>query len=198
MKVSAIVLAAGLSRRMTAPGHPGRNKLLLPYNGRPLLERVLKLAASFDFFQHILVTTPEIAAKVDLPTAFQVVCNPTPQKGQSASLRLGTQAASGEGYLFFVGDQPLLDRQTVENVLAAAGPENIVYPVCDGRPGNPVFFGSAYREELLAVQGDAGGRALREKYPQCCVPVQASSALALLDIDTYEDYLRLDKDKPPA
>ena len=56
--IAAVVLAAGLSRRM------GQDKLRLPLGGRPLFAYSIDLAASLPFVdERVLVTnTPQIAS----------------------------------------------------------------------------------------------------------------------------------------
>ncbi len=189
MNIAAVILAAGLSRRM------GQNKLLLPFRGGSLLGRTLRLTAALPFSQRILVTSEQVQRALlqggELPPDFQVVLNHAAEQGQSVSLRLGTAAASGDGYLFFTGDQPLLDKTVVLSVLECAAPDRIVVPRALGRPGNPVFFGARFREALLDCRGDRGGRGVRDAYPQCCIYLDVPDARCLADIDTPEQYAAL-------
>ena len=183
--VTAIVLAAGLSSRM------GVQKLLLPIDNKPMLQHTLDLVARLPFAHCVLVTTPEVAAQVE--TTAQIIINPTPELGQSGSVRLGVLASEpGDSLLFLTGDQPLLDEATLAAILAADDGGRIIYPTgADGVPKSPVLFAARFREELLALEGDEGGRQVRRRYPAACYAVQAANEAALQDVDTPEAYARI-------
>jgi len=182
MNVTAIVLAAGQSRRM------GAEKLLLPVEGVPMVQRTLDLIEELPFAKRILVTVPSIAEVVR--TDSEIVYNPTPELGQSLSVRLGILAAEAfSSLLFFTGDQPFLDAATVRAILAAYDGENIVYPIdSDGQPKSPTLFAPRFREDLLALEGDEGGRQVRRRYPEVCCEVRIGDPRVLFDVDTPMDY----------
>ncbi len=182
MRIDGIILAAGLSARM------GENKLLLSCMGRPLLLRALDVALGLALSSVILVTRQETAAGLGIPPKVRLVYNPAPERGLSSSIRLGLGQARGEGYLFFMADQPLLDRATAAAVLALADAASIVVPRHAGTPGNPVFFPAAFRGELMSLQGDLGGRQVRDRHPEACRYVDLADPAPLLDVDTREQY----------
>lgn len=183
--VSAIILAAGESKRM------GRNKLSLPYKGKPLIEHTFQLVDQINFLECIVVISPtnvEDLIGVSFPKEANIVYNFQPELGQSHSVILGVKEAKGEGYLFFTGDQPLLTVEIIEEMLGNATADRIVYPVKEeGVPSNPTFFGRGFREELLGIQGDEGGRQIREKVPQACFSFTPQDVKQLKDIDTVMD-----------
>ena len=43
---------------------------------------------------------------------------------------------------------------------AAASPQQIIQPRCQGRTGHPVVFGRQFYADLMALQGDVGARAV--------------------------------------
>lgn len=186
-KVSAVLLAAGLSRRM------GGDKLLLPYMGKPLLARAVELMGALPFHEKILVTTPARLDKIHLPAGVTPVLNLRPELGQGESLRLGTGAATGEHYLFLAADQPLLDAAVLRWLLSHAkkNADKIVYPVVEGKPCNPAIFPALFRAELLSLSGDTGGRAVRLAHPESCLALEAREPAVFLDIDCREDYWNL-------
>lgn len=185
MRIDGIILAAGLSTRM------GENKLRLPFRGKPLLQHTIDLVAGLALSSVILVSREPTIAGMRIPDSFHVVFNFDPSGGQSASMRLGLVSACGEGFLFFQGDQPLLDRPTVDSILGQADHESIVVPMHDGIPGNPVFFPACYKDELMAVEGDRGGRSVRDRHPEACRHVNVARPEPLWDVDTPDQYAML-------
>ena len=182
-KVSAILLAAGLSTRM------GLDKLLLPFQGLTLLEHTIGVISAFPFYQRILVTTQARLSVINLDKKIKAIVNSNPELGQSGSIRLGVMNATGDAYMFFMADQPLLDHAAIEALLRYADGEHIVYPIFNEVPCTPAIFPAKFREELLSVQGDQGGRQIRQSHPDACLPIELrSGAPLLLDVDTWEDY----------
>ncbi|MBP2097942.1 NTP transferase domain-containing protein [Enterococcus rivorum] len=181
--VSVIIMASGYSKRM------GENKLFLKYKNKTFLEHTLTLVNKVDFFERILVISPENVKDIVLPENITVVLNSEPELGQSASVRLGTKVASGQGYLYLPIDQPLLNKEIIEQLLKVSTNENIVFPVHEnGHPSSPVFFGKDFRSELLAVSGASGGREVRKNHPEVWKKVKIDEPERLLDIDTQEDF----------
>ena len=81
-KVSAIVLAAGLSRRMGA-----QNKLLMQINGRPMIEQVLEHVAESRCEEMVVVTSEDTVAH--LPKAYRIIINDQPDSGMTSSIQTG-------------------------------------------------------------------------------------------------------------
>ena len=186
-KVSAILLAAGLSLRM------GEDKLLLQYRGKTLLQRAVDLLSCLPVYEKILVTTKARLREISLPQGVHTVINPKPEDGQSGSLRLGVSAATGNQYLFLTADQPLLTAEDLQPLLKGAysNEDSIIFPVISGKPCTPILFPSCYREELLALSGDIGGRTVRDRHPQACFAAEPEHPENFTDIDSPEDYLNL-------
>jgi len=185
VNVTAIVLAAGQSRRM------GEQKLLLPIDEVPMVQHILDLIGSLPFSKRILVTVPEIAGVIR--TSAEILLNPTPELGQSLSVHLGVLAApESESLLFFTGDQPFLEASIIHKILEADDGWSIVYPMdMNGQPKSPTLFAPRFRETLLALQGDAGGRQIRQQFPEVCREVRIENPWALLDVDTPAEYERI-------
>ena len=53
-----------------------------------------------------------------------------------------------------------------------------------GKRGNPVIFAQKYVPELLAIQGDKGGRVVIQKHLDELTLVEVNSAKELVDVDT--------------
>ncbi|MHC5229243.1 NTP transferase domain-containing protein [Enterococcus sp. LJL99] len=186
VNVSAIIMASGTSKRM------GTNKLLLDYQGKNFLDHILDLTKELAFFERILVISPENVETVSLPKGVKLVLNHEAHLGQSASVRLGTQVASGDGYLYLTVDQPRLNAPLFSPLVTTYTSDNIVFPVTsDGKPSSPIYFGKRFRNELLQVTGAAGGREVRNRHPETWRQIKIKEPERLVDIDTPIAYQEL-------
>ncbi len=68
--------------------------------------------------------------------------------------------------MFLVGDQPFINAATINLLIAAfkQAPHDIIIPVYNGRRGARQFSQQHLKDDLLALEGDRGGRMLIEKY----------------------------------
>lgn len=189
MGISAIILAAGLGRRMKG------DKLHLELDGISLIDRVLRTVSSIERLEKIVVTNDgRIAAKA-VSLGIIPVENPDAPLGQSTSIRRGILAARDdtEGYLFVMGDQPFLSIGTLGRILDAfkGSPTSIIVPVYGHETGSPVLFPASLKDELLALEGDTGGRQVLKAHADLIRKVSIPSSEELMDVDTAEDYSRL-------
>jgi molybdenum cofactor cytidylyltransferase len=187
--IAAVVLAAGLARRM------GRQKLLLEVQGSPIVRRAVEgVLPHVD--DVVVVTGPADAAMPGALAGLRVrfAVNPHPEHGQGTSIAIGVAALGIEttAALVVLGDQPALPSSVVPSLIEAfRGTGNdIVAPIYRGLQGTPVLFGRAVFPELIALSGDAGARSVVEREARRVERVAFDFAMPL-DIDTPEDYARL-------
>ena len=187
MKISAILLAAGLSRRM------GCDKLLLEYRGKTLLQRSVELLSSLPVFERIIVISDTRNETITLPSGIHSLINQIPENGISGSIRTGVEAATGTHYFFLTADQPLLTVADLIPLLEAsdANPDMIVFPVIKSKPCSPTIFPGRFRTELLGLSGDTGGRAIRDANTDVWHTVEPERPENFIDIDSAEDYQAL-------
>jgi molybdenum cofactor cytidylyltransferase len=104
--IAAVVLAAGLSRRM------GQAKLLMPAGGRAIVRYVVEsvLAGGVDSVWVVTGPNAEPIAAALAGLEVQIAVNPAPEAGQAGSVRAGIAALppSVDAALIALGDQPLL------------------------------------------------------------------------------------------
>ena len=182
--ITAIVMASGFSKRM------GLNKLLMKYNDKFLIEHTLEKISQCDFAEKIIVTQYEEIEK--LTDNFKVVINENAHKGQSESIKLGVKSSEKcDGYMFFVADQPLINQKDIEKLIRVfrENKDFIVIPKYKEKHGNPVIYPSLYKEEILRLEGDKGGKSIikssnKIKY----VEVEEDT---LFDIDNKDDFNKL-------
>lgn len=191
MNVTAIILAAGLGRRMNG------DKLHLKLNGNEIIDTVLSTVASLDFKKAIVVSNDSVIASRAMLLNLTPVANLEAPVGQSTSIIKGILASGNDtsGYLFIMGDQPLLSKDTIEVILKAFedSPTSIILPIYGDKPGSPVLFPSMLKNELLSLEGDFGGKVVMKNHPELIIKVPISSHQELFDIDTKEDYEAIKK-----
>lgn len=188
--INAIIMASGYGKRM------GINKLLLKYKQKALIEYVIENVISCNFYNTILVSQYEEVLWLGEEKNMEVVHNYNSHKGQSESIKLGIiNSPKADGYMFFTGDQPLMDVETI-NILMDSFNENcnlIIVPMYNKKRGNPVIFPRKYRDELLELKGDNGGRIVINNHLEDVKFLEVKNSWLLSDIDTEEDYERLIK-----
>lgn len=181
MKISAIIMASGLSERM------GTNKLLLELKGKKLFEYVFDLMGVSEIDEVIVVSSyAEILDEAD-KRGFVSIYNDNNKVGKSSSIKLGIENTDlDSAMMFFVADQPLLSPETVQKLIDAYKEnEYITYPRTEKRRGAPVIFSNKYRDALLNLEYDEGGMILVEGENKNEVLIDDISEL--WDIDTYNN-----------
>lgn len=182
-----VVLAAGAGTRF------GGNKLNAPVRNKPLYEHTLDRVQAFGAFPAFIVTGSEEIAGEAQKRGITPVWNRKPELGIARSLKLGLEetvkSRSGlKGILFSVCDQPGLDPATMQQIFRVSSlhPGSIVCAGSGGKTGNPVCWDASFFPELLALEGDEGGRQIMKKYRDKVRIVQADPE-ELKDIDRKED-----------
>lgn len=187
-QVAAIVLAAGGSSRM------GQPKQLLRVGGQPMVRRVTTAMCETGLAQVVVVVGAQAeavtAALAGLPV--DIVVNADWAEGMSSSVRTGLLALQREiqAALLVLADQPALTPDLVRTLVARyqASGALITAPFYQGQRGNPVLFDQKLFPELLAVEGDRGGRALFTRYQGQIEYVEVDDPAVTLDVDTWQDY----------
>ncbi len=185
--ISAILMASGFSKRM------GENKLLMRFKEKTILEAILSVIKNYKFKEKILVYREKEVFTLGKKYNFKCVENKTAHKGQSESIRLGLENARDcLGYMFFTGDQPFIDKYNLDK-LVKEFQENksfIIVPINNEKKGSPVIFPKNFKEELMNIKGDTGGREIIKEYPDKIKYVKVTKKF-LLDIDNKEEYKSL-------
>lgn len=185
--ISAIILAAGKSERMGTP------KALLPIHGRTFLENILNSISQTsieDVFVVVGHHRKEIEERVKLSS---VVFNPDYEQGMTTSFQTGIRALSWEasGAFLFLVDHPLVEPKTLESMIERLAPNRIVIPTFQGRRGHPVLFATEILEEILALPSSEGANSVVRRNPARVVEVPVNEPGILVDIDTPEDFEKM-------
>ena len=195
-RLTAVVLAAGAGVRM------GRQKLLLPFRGKPLLAWTLDLVEGLPAERRLIIlgshadtilkeifwlpspvsVTHHASPVTRHGTPWEVLVNEGWEEGMGSSLRLAAQHVEG-GMLVFLGDMPLVPREAALAVLSRAG-DRPVAPSYRGRRGFPIYLPPGLRPQLLELRGDIGARDLLK---EDCDLIPIDDHGVILDIDTHHD-----------
>lgn len=207
-KITAVVLAAGLSRRM------GQPKMLLPWGETTVLGQVVstlceavtdgpadfeakKRMAKADF--EVIVVTGGVKELVEAEVArldtdglpVRAVFNPQHEPGEMmSSIRVGLAAISlqTEYALIALGDQPQLSAESARRVVAAAQQPGarLILPSFEMRRGHPWLVHRDLWPDLATAET---GRAFLRAHENEIQYVETDETV-MKDLDTPEDYQR--------
>ena len=190
--IYGIILAAGEGKRM------GKVKLTLPLGNKKLIEWVLRAVKLTPLDKYFLVVRPEDKEIIRTGEKWgaEIVFNPECKSGMSSSIQkaLSLIPSEGvEGFFLILGDQPLITSRIINKLIKSFSPDKgeIVVPYFKNKRGNPVLFDICWKDELMAVTGDVGGRVLIKVHPEKVKRVNISDETILLDIDREEDYEKM-------
>lgn len=188
-KIAAVILASGRGSRM------GKNKLLIDINGKPMIEYILNNVRRNSFCEyHVVSVYEDILDMAGHKFGMQCIFNEHPEYGQSQSIVLGTKKCSDicDGFMYFTGDMPALQKDTIGKLLKAFDKYNkIIVPVYDGHRGSPVIFPKKFKKQLETLTGDTGGRQIMEDNKDQIYFVEIEDAWQGMDVDTEEDLVKV-------
>jgi molybdenum cofactor cytidylyltransferase len=184
----AIILAAGESSRM------GTNKLLLPFNGSPIIGIVIDniIQSGVD---HILVVLGAfrdemIAVIGKLPVAY--CYNPRYKQGMLTSVQCGfnNMPETTDAAVIFLGDQPMIPGHVTRLIIRSYTKtgKGILVPVYKGKRGHPVMIDRKYADAIEKLDPAEGLRTLLMQFREDVQEVNVEMPGILRDIDTVEDY----------
>jgi molybdenum cofactor cytidylyltransferase len=184
--IAGILLAAGQSTRF------GRQKLLEPWHGEPLVRKTARCFLDADLRPVVAVVSHDhrlVDALAGLPLT--TVENAHPENGISGSIAIGLGALpeTTNAALIGVGDQPYLTAEAIGELLQAFKPGRIIVPRFGDHRGNPPVFDRRFFPDLLALAGDEGGQRVITAYPDFVTEVRLSAQLGD-DIDRPEEWPR--------
>lgn len=187
-EINAIILAAGGSVRM------GTGKMLLPYRGMTIIEKVIEnvLKAGIDRIIVVTGSGKEEITKVIRRLPVEQIYNDNWKTGMLSSVKCGFRSLpeTCRAAIIFLGDQPMIDSKTIEEVTYAYRKtgKGIIMPVYNKKRGHPLLIDKKYSVELDKLNPDEGLRMLAHKFPVDVLEVETDDPAILKDIDTPEDY----------
>ncbi len=197
-RVAAIVPAAGESRRM------GQPKLLLEFEGRPLIARVVASLIEGGA-RPVIVVSPPVDSQ-EGPAVIQAASSAgavvvTPET-RPAEMRDSVEAAVAElkrvgepphAILLVPADSPRLESLLVARILEAwrKTTDRIVIPTADGRRGHPIVIPWHLVEAIQDLPADVGINALIADHADEVLEIEVATDAVVTDLDTPEDLQRL-------
>jgi molybdenum cofactor cytidylyltransferase len=186
VRMAAVVLAAGRASRM------GSNKLLAVLDGKPLVRHAVEAALGSRAEPVVVVTGNQAdevrAALAGLDVVF--VHNPDYAAGMSTSLRAGVAAVAVDpaigGALVCLGDMPRVRAAHLDAIIDGVRDDHVlvVVPTFERKRGNPVLLTRALFDEVAALEGDVGARALIERHTASVRWLALEEPGILVDVDT--------------
>lgn len=202
-RLSAIILAAGQSKRM------GASKPLLPFGSKTVIESCIESFVKAGVETIIVVIGPNgqtIKQKFEeseragppLHHPIRFALNPDPESEMSDSIRHGVHELDTDAQATFItpADHPAVTAVVVAKLAdewrrSEKISGKILVPEYQGRGGHPVLIDLSLRAELLNLDPSRGLRALFEAHRDQVSRVLVDCPFVARDMDTWDDYRSL-------
>ena len=195
LSLGVVILGAGGSVRMGEP------KLLLPWRETTVIGRILSQWRELDAEQIGIVLRPSDAAleaeldRLHFPKQGRIE-NPQPERGMFSSIICAANWCGWRkeiaSWAIVLGDQPHLRTETLRTLLGthAQKVDGICRPMSGGRLAHPVIL----PRSVFAGLKSSAAATLKDFLKLAAAPrvqIEVDDAGLLLDMDTPEDYKRL-------
>lgn len=193
---ACVILAAGIGRRFGGP-----KMLHLMPSGQTMIEQTIEQYQTAFSRIHIVVTDQDqdikqcindYAQKVEKLESenqkyFRIVECADSNQGMSRSLIAGVTATiDADGWMIGLGDMPYVASDTIVKLRDNLRQSNIVMPRYRQQLGNPVGFGRLFKDELLALQGDKGGKSMIQQHSKRLTILDTQDQGVVFDLDTVD------------
>jgi len=189
--ISAVLLAAGRSRRMNA------FKPLLPFGERSVVEVCIDNLLKGGVEETVVVVGHRADEMRDRLAHLQVrfAVNTDAESEMGVSIARGVEQVShyAEAVLLALVDQPAVPPEVIKFLIEERGRTGarLVLPEYEGRGGHPVLIDLSLREELLNLDQERGLRGLFAAHRNEVLRVPVSTPYVARDMDTWDDYRAL-------
>lgn len=187
--ISAIILAAGESKRM------GQPKMLLPWGKTTVLGQVISTfqTAGIEDIVVVLGGARERVEEIVKQYGARSIFNADFANGEMLpSLQRGIEAQSSQtqAMLIGLGDQPQIQEGTVRLVCETftTMQSKVVAPSYQMRRGHPWLVKRSLWDELLEMRPPQSPRDFLNRHAKEIQYVQVQTSTILADLDTMEEY----------
>jgi len=187
--ISAIILAAGASKRM------GQPKMLLPWGKLTVIEHVLTTFLNAGIEDIIVITggARDLVEKATAQFPVRRIYNNDYANGEMlSSLQRGLRAMSPEvqATLVGLGDQPQVQESSIRSIHEAYqnSQTELVVPSFQMRRGHPWLVARPLWDELLRMNPPESPRDFLNRHADEIHYVEVDAPSILADLDTPDDY----------
>ena len=189
--ISAIVLAAGQSKRMG-----GDNKLIKKYNKKYLINHIIGTLIKSKIskiivvlgFQKIKVRKITVKNKKII-----FIFNKNYKSGMAGSIKTGLKRILKKniGFLIVQADMPLISKKIINSLCYAIKNNNkeIVVPIYRRNMGNPIGFKRSMTRILNETSGDSGAKKMIKRNKKNLSLIKVNSKSIFKDFNTQRDFL---------
>ena len=197
MNLSALIMGAGLSSRLV-----GANKLLLDWQGKPIISHTVSNVLDAGFKETLVVLgNDENEIKSVLKgysNEIKIITNPFYKKGLTSSIQEGVNASDNQtdGFIICLGDMFNIDGFDYKNLaqyhlLNINEKELITLPKVGEKTGNPVIFSKSFRSRIMRHKDPKGCKLIVSTARHSVQYFESNRLQFLQDIDTWDDYQNL-------
>jgi molybdenum cofactor cytidylyltransferase len=184
LNIVGLLLAAGSAKRF------GSDKLrhALPHGVTIAAQAARHLKSQVEIVAVVRPGSDELARALQGEGCKVVICD-NAAEGMGASLACAVRAAqAADAWLVALGDMPFVRPSSIGAVRAALeGGAGIAAPYFRARRGHPVGIASRYKQELIALGGDEGAKALLALHGAELLKIPVGDPGVIRDIDRPED-----------
>ncbi len=178
--IEAVVLAAGLSSRMSS------YKMTLPLGKKTVIEHTVDTLLEVCDSIYVVAgyKAHECRQVLKNRSGVKIIENWDYHKGMFVSVQKGVKQITTDTFFITPGDQPMVKSETLRKLLESEN--DIVNPAYNGKKGHPVLFQNNCHLGILSMPENATLRDFIHSRRASVVEVEDEGVL--MDIDTDEDY----------
>lgn len=188
MEIGALIVAAGMSRRM------GEFKPMLSIGSISVAQRVVATLSQAGVSKIVMVTgyNAPILERHLSGNGIIFLRNEeyeTTQMFDSVKIGLNYLLNKCDKILFTPVDVPLFTAKTVKTILDSGA--DLACPMCEGKQGHPILIANSLIPEILSDSGDQGLKGAMDRCSTPLVRIDVEDFGTIHDADTPEDFSQL-------
>jgi molybdopterin-guanine dinucleotide biosynthesis protein A len=128
MKITGVILAGGMSRRL------GQNKVILPIDGEPMINRVHRRVSKIADHTIVIVNNLKRVDEIELPEQVKIITDIHPNTATLGGIFTGLSKSDTEWNIVVACDMPFLNVRLFKKMLALRHEYDAVIPITNGYP----------------------------------------------------------------